>query len=227
MCFEAGKRTMKGIYRTVMISIVLLFSVQTAHAVLMPEAGDGNFYTIAAPGSAVVVEDHDTFYVSWFQFSLTAPTDIALNTIGSNFYTNGVLIDHRPLDGYFIQVMDTVLALYDYSFQTDGNPTLTNGNLLAQNDDCPGGGITSCLSFSDLAAGSYLAGITLFSNRPFEDDWETATDNGAVVPFLVGTTHLNIISATVNPVPVPAAIWLFGSALIGFVGMSRKRSVKS
>jgi hypothetical protein len=28
-----------------------------------------------------------------------------------------------------------------------------------------------------------------------------------------------------NPVPVPAAIWLFGTALIGFVGMSRRRKV--
>ena len=32
-------------------------------------------------------------------------------------------------------------------------------------------------------------------------------------------------SVTVNPVPVPAAVWLFGTALIGFVGMSRRRKV--
>ncbi len=28
-----------------------------------------------------------------------------------------------------------------------------------------------------------------------------------------------------SPVPVPAAIWLFGSALVGFIGMSRRRNV--
>jgi hypothetical protein len=28
-----------------------------------------------------------------------------------------------------------------------------------------------------------------------------------------------------NPVPVPAAVWLFGTALMGFVGMSRRRKV--
>jgi len=28
-----------------------------------------------------------------------------------------------------------------------------------------------------------------------------------------------------NPVPVPAAFWLFGTALIGFVGMARRRKV--
>ena len=30
---------------------------------------------------------------------------------------------------------------------------------------------------------------------------------------------------TVSPVPVPAAIWLFGTALIGFVGMSRRTKI--
>lgn len=29
----------------------------------------------------------------------------------------------------------------------------------------------------------------------------------------------------VNPVPVPAAIWLFGTALIGFIGISRRRKL--
>ncbi|MCP4984337.1 MAG: PEP-CTERM sorting domain-containing protein [Gammaproteobacteria bacterium] len=28
-----------------------------------------------------------------------------------------------------------------------------------------------------------------------------------------------------NPIPVPAAIWLFGTALVGFVGMSRRRKM--
>ena len=28
-----------------------------------------------------------------------------------------------------------------------------------------------------------------------------------------------------NPVPVPAAVWLFGSALIGFIGFSRRRKI--
>jgi hypothetical protein len=28
-----------------------------------------------------------------------------------------------------------------------------------------------------------------------------------------------------NPVPVPAAVWLFGTALVGFIGVSRRRKV--
>ena len=37
--------------------------------------------------------------------------------------------------------------------------------------------------------------------------------------FLTGSV------ASVSPVPVPAAVWLFGTALLGFVGMSRRRKV--
>jgi hypothetical protein len=35
------------------------------------------------------------------------------------------------------------------------------------------------------------------------------------------------ISRSLSAVPVPAAVWLFGTALIGFIGMSRRTSVKS
>lgn len=34
-----------------------------------------------------------------------------------------------------------------------------------------------------------------------------------------------VVKVEVSPVPIPAAIWLFGTALIGFVGMSRKTNV--
>jgi len=34
-----------------------------------------------------------------------------------------------------------------------------------------------------------------------------------------------IVNAHVSPVPLPSAVWLFGSALIGFIGMSRRTRV--
>lgn len=34
-----------------------------------------------------------------------------------------------------------------------------------------------------------------------------------------------IVDANVSPVPLPSAVWLFGSALIGFIGMSRRTRV--
>jgi len=34
-----------------------------------------------------------------------------------------------------------------------------------------------------------------------------------------------LVITEVSPIPIPAAIWLFGTALIGFVGMSRRKKV--
>ena len=38
------------------------------------------------------------------------------------------------------------------------------------------------------------------------------------------SSTLNITGPSVPPVPVPAAIWLFASGIIGLAGMSRRRS---
>jgi len=37
-------------------------------------------------------------------------------------------------------------------------------------------------------------------------------------------TNQDLVTFTVNPVPLPAAAWLFGSALLGFVGWTRRKS---
>ncbi|MBK1718733.1 hypothetical protein CKO27_13970 [Thiocystis violacea] len=73
----------------------------------------------------------------------------------------------------------------------------------------------------------------------------TAYDNGTTFPSLTGASNLWYISAandtcrsnrtrdcdyvkvksvTVSSVPLPAAVWLFGSALIGLVGVGYKRA---
>ena len=39
------------------------------------------------------------------------------------------------------------------------------------------------------------------------------------------TGQMYLSAMTVSPVPVPAAFWLFGTALIGFVGLSRRTSL--
>ena len=38
-------------------------------------------------------------------------------------------------------------------------------------------------------------------------------------------SHFSIYTSGMNPVPVPAAVWLFGTALLGFIGISRRTRV--
>ena len=57
---------------------------------------------------------------------------------------------------------------------------------------------------------------------------ETARDQNNLVSSYSSNFELSRISGafpSVSAVPVPAAVWLFGTALIGFVGMSRRRKV--
>ena len=49
--------------------------------------------------------------------------------------------------------------------------------------------------------------------------WADATGFVDTNPSFVGG------SITVNPVPVPAAVWLFGSGILGLIGVARRRNV--
>lgn len=83
-----------------------------------------------------------------------------------------------------------------------------------------------------------------FANSDFEynagSGWLTATtDADGIVTILTGGTgainfrasagsfadHFYIRNADITVVPVPAAVWLFGSGLLGLVGMARRMKV--
>jgi hypothetical protein len=49
--------------------------------------------------------------------------------------------------------------------------------------------------------------------------WQSLTDSGPKAGF----TALIELSGTASPVPLPAAIWLFGSGLLGLFGISRRK----
>lgn len=49
------------------------------------------------------------------------------------------------------------------------------------------------------------------------------TDNNGSTVYATNTAEY--LKATISTVPVPAAVWLFGTALLGFVGMSRRTAI--
>jgi hypothetical protein len=72
----------------------------------------------------------------------------------------------------------------------------------------------------------------LFFGAQGTHSWADAPVDGTILngtfSYADGSVNGNVIyefNPSISPVPVPAAVWLFGTALIGFVGMSRRRKV--
>ena len=67
--------------------------------------------------------------------------------------------------------------------------------------------------------------LDFFSYVRLTDDPNEGANTGTTVGADIDSVGAISSAPPVNPVPVPAAVWLFGTALIGFVGMSRRRKV--
>lgn len=81
------------------------------------------------------------------------------------------------------------------------------------------------LGYIGTAIGDFRAGVDgfygLISDMPFDNiDFRCTFNCGDVYSI----DDFSIALAP-NPVPVPAAVWLFGTALIGLVGYSRRRKI--
>ncbi len=86
----------------------------------------------------------------------------------------------------------------------------------------------------------YDFGMSDFLYRYGSTDWMTATTNNlgvvelaldgtsGMIEFMTSTpdkaSNFYIRNAYISSVPVPAAVWLFGSGLIGLVGIARRRT---
>lgn len=82
---------------------------------------------------------------------------------------------------------------------------------------------TVTLSLTDLDFGSPLLGVTVDTNLTgvsvdFGDDYVIFTWNEQAI------TIGNYLSASFA-VPIPAAAWLFGSGLVGLIGIARRKKV--
>ncbi|WP_141694756.1 VPLPA-CTERM sorting domain-containing protein [Candidatus Thiodiazotropha endoloripes] len=74
---------------------------------------------------------------------------------------------------------------------------------------------------------SILAQLSTWSSPSGLDGWMVAnfgnTANLSIsLPDGLGYTSDSGVFLSVNPVPIPAAAWLFGSGLLGFIGVSRR-----
>jgi hypothetical protein len=157
--------------------------------------------------------------VQLFNFTTNSLSDVTLRTWsyagGTN--ANGDLISAGGFD--------PILALFD-----------SLGNLIDQNDDgvgvandpITGSGFDTLLT-SSLAAGDYTVAVMQYSNFAFGPTLADGFEGSGVSGFDGRTSFWafdisGVDTATVSSVPVPAAVWLFGSGLFGLIGMKKKSS---
>jgi hypothetical protein len=184
-------------YKIILGTIILLFSMQNVQASPVVEVAQ-NFDLIAAPFDSTGPGTH----------TLTGSLpDSSDNVLWFSFTLDGPANVSLSTEGSSLVDPDgdddTLLALYD-----------STGAIAGQNDDCGAAPeFFSCLDLPLLAGGLYFAGVMNFQGS-FEDGFVTTTTPGD------GNITLGL---TVSAVPVPAAVWLFGTAMIGLVGFGKRR----
>lgn len=80
---------------------------------------------------------------------------------------------------------------------------------------------TYWVAFEVRAGSDFLGGMRADSPNPLGN--EAAYDADATVPFWFAYDEADIgVKIQGNPIPIPSAVWLLGSGLLGIVGIRRK-----
>ena len=204
---------LRSINRFILISLALLgLSVSSANASVVDSAdvsfGSMTYTTFIDTTTSLTWLDLDNFYLGYtFNSVKTA-------LIGSGFH----IANEAEMLG-----LESSIPIVPANFAAEA--AIVGGNLAANGgtrdiiwgvyDDENGGNA----SYTFKGPSSTLWGNALGAIDP---DSLFSLQNGSQHNDLgAWVVSDNVISA----VPVPAAVWLFGTALIGFVGMSRRRKV--
>ena len=179
---------------------------------------------------------------------MTWATWAAANTWATSLNVNGItgwrLPTNTPINGTSYQTNFTTNATSDRGYATsagwvDGSGTpvsemghmfyVTLGNLgfctpNASPGSCvtqTGWGLSNTGPFSNVQAGYYWSGSELNSSYA----WLFGFNDGSQLDFVKGGNLFAwaVRSGDVSAVPIPAAVWLFGSGLIGLLGVARRR----
>lgn len=136
-----------------------------------------------------------------------------------NFYvTNAGEFDISANSTFFNGLTDP----YIYLFSSPVNA----GNFIASNDDANFLTRNARIDDIDLGIGSYVVALSAY-NFTFSEalnGYNASVTNGTEgwAEVIIASHDGTASFTTPSAVPVPAAAWLFGSALMGFAGFRRK-----
>ncbi len=186
-----------------LITLVLLYSISTIAAAATATFTDAHTITASGVGS-----------VGYTSFSVTSAGNF-------RFYTMGPTID--PV--LYLANDDGALTEDDIiDYDDDGCPSTLCG---------PAGSFSNSLIDIALGSGDYILGISdyTFSSSEFISGINTTglTSVANIVISTVGISDPGTFSAGANitATPLPAAVWLMGSGLLGVLGLGRKNKVQA
>ncbi len=163
-----------------------------------PDIGNSAGVNISTTSQHVTIIGTGNGTYDYFRFTVPAAGTI------------GVFDIDYGMPGY-----DSELALWDAA-----------GSVLAENDDFStsagaGGSVHNYDAFIEYlftSPGDYIIGVAQYFASAGPAGW-----SGGVI----GTGQDYVLQVALTPVPVPGALWLFGSGLLGLVGLYRRRSARS
>lgn len=127
-------------------------------------------------------------------------------------------------------------SFFDVSFSLTTDSTISLSGALFGEDQNYGSGDASLALYSgtELLVSNILYSDSVAAYYGFEDkalsfDGVLAAGNYRILAkadpyFQIATSSYNV-QASIEPVPVPAALWLFGSGLIGLAGFARRKKI--
>jgi hypothetical protein len=184
-------------------------------------------------------------FVSSVQASVGWIADSGQLTGATGVNVNGTLYSVSFIDDTCINTFDGCDSVDDFAFKTEEDAVAAAAALLEQVILDTNSVMLTVDSDPELVSGCdqfftcklivpYFPNVQAgFSNVAWADNWAAAQE-------VMDTTAISAISrdqyletngdvfvyakfTSAQPVPVPAAVWLFGSALLGFAGISKRK----
>ncbi|NNE62707.1 MAG: hypothetical protein HKN34_01365 [Gammaproteobacteria bacterium] len=227
--------------RLSLLLCTLFFSV-SSHAALQVFTDRATWQAAAGGGPGDLFEDfnsftEDTFYGS--QFPAVTAGFLTLDLVDTGPNDSSWLIDVAPDNFASLPNIDGTPYATTIGYQgghTQADTLMTFGNIRALGFDYKDmsysvidGNLTTSLGDSVLRPQNnspdvFFLGLLYTEGEVFNSlAWEGIFDRG--IGFGFSMDNVEAYSAALNPIPVPAAFWLFGTALVGFVGFSRRRKL--
>ena len=196
-------------------------SYSSQAAFLAALSGPVTTYDFDSSTAGTVINQGDTINGATFTYNLRLPGNPKI-LIDNSFATTSVAnyLGTDDSSGAFVGG-DEFTITFDETMYAIGMYVISDA-LIFDND------FTITTSNSQSASNSAAADVTLSDGDAYfigliEDDFSQGFDSITLSSLDAGYLF-NVDDISVAPVPVPAAVWLFGSGLLCLVGFSRKKT---